>query len=313
MGYHTEFEGRLRITPKLKPSHLKYLQKFNEIRHVVRDAKKLETVADPLREAVGLPVGDDGMFYVGGKSWFDRGEEKDESIINYNARTPKLPGSYCQWRPSDDGGSISWDGMERFYHYVEWLQFLIDTFFKPWGYVIDGQIHWRGEELFDIGSIVVMGNAIELFGDLYVSESDGSARRLRVFLCHSNDDKQPVRELFCKLRADLIEPWLDEQDLIPGQDWEREIKRAVQETDLFIVCLSKNAVDKVGFVQKEIKYALDIADLHPEGRIFIIPLKLEECEVPDRLKRWHWVNYFEEDGYFKLRCAMAKRAEEVSK
>ena len=40
-----------------------------------------------------------------------------------------------------------------------------------------------------------------------------------------------------------------------------------------------------------------LLDEKPEGTIFIIPLKLEECDVPGRLAKRHWVNYFENDGY----------------
>jgi hypothetical protein len=39
-------------------------------------------------------------------------------------------------------------------------------------------------------------------------------------------------------------------------------------------------VTKTGFVQKEIKIAPDAADEQPEGRIYIIPVRLEDCDVP---------------------------------
>src|SRR5205807_1700672 len=105
---------------------------------------------------------------------------------------------------------------------------------------------------------------------------------------------------YYRLRKDRIDPWLDAEDLIPGQDWQQAIKKAVRDSDLFIVCLSRNSVNRVGFVQKEIKYAF--------GSIFIVPLKLEECEVPERLRIWHWVSHFEKDGYIKLRRAFEARA-----
>jgi hypothetical protein len=51
-------------------------------------------------------------------------------------------------------------------------------------------------------------------------------------------------------------------------------------------------------VQKEIKFALDVADEQPEDTIFLIPLKLEECDVPERLARWHWVDPVGPHGYY---------------
>ena len=74
-----------------------------------------------------------------------------------------------------------------------------------------------------------------------------------------------------------------------------------------IVCLSRASITKTGYVQKEIKVALDVADEQPEGTIFLIPLRLEECEVPQRLSRWHWVNLFEPGGYERLLRALTVR------
>jgi formylglycine-generating enzyme required for sulfatase activity len=134
-------------------------------------------------------------------------------------------------------------------------------------------------------------------------------RRLRVFLCHASGDKPAVRDLYRRLCADGIEPWLDEEDLLSGQDWQREILRAVRAADVVIVCLSRASITKAGYVQKEIKFALDVADEQPEGAIFLIPLRLEACEVPERLSRWQWVNLFDDSGYERLMRSLRVRAE----
>jgi RNA polymerase sigma factor (TIGR02999 family) len=136
-------------------------------------------------------------------------------------------------------------------------------------------------------------------------------RKLRLFLCHSADDKPLVRDLYSRLRADKIDAWLDEEDLVPGQDWELEILRAVRAADIVVVCLSKRSVNKTGFVQKEIKLALDVADTQPEGTIFLIPVRVEKCDVPDRLRRWHWVNLYEEEGYARLIRAISVRLSQI--
>ena len=125
-------------------------------------------------------------------------------------------------------------------------------------------------------------------------------RRLQVFLCHASSDKPAVRELHKKLQTDGYRAWLDEEDLLPGQEWQREIPNAVKSSDVVIVCLSRQSITKTGYVQKEIKYALDAADEQPEGKTFLIPLRLELCEVPQRLSRWQWVDLFEAQGYQKL-------------
>ena len=140
------------------------------------------------------------------------------------------------------------------------------------------------------------------------------AQTLRIFLCHSSGDKPMVRELYGKLLVDGFAPWLDEENLLPGEDWREKIPEVVRRSDIVIVCLSGASVTKRGYVQKEIKYALDVADELPENTTFLIPLKLEQCEIPLRLSRWQCVNLFEPKGYSRLLNALevqrAKRSSE---
>lgn len=136
-------------------------------------------------------------------------------------------------------------------------------------------------------------------------------RKLKVFLCHSSGDKPAVRALYQRLRADGVDPWLDEEDLLPGQKWEQEIPKAVRAADAIVVCLSRSSTTKEGYVQKEIKLALDVAEEKPEGTIFFIPLKLEDCDIPERLKGWHAGSLEGEKGYERLRSALQLRATQL--
>jgi TIR domain/NB-ARC domain len=128
--------------------------------------------------------------------------------------------------------------------------------------------------------------------------------RLRVFLCHSSGDKAAVRRLDRRLRTDGIDTWLDERALLPGQEWEPTIREAVREVDVVIVCLSGGSITKSGYVQTEIRHVLDVADEQPEGATFLIPARIEECAVPERLKRWHWVDLHKRGGYKRLLAAL---------
>ena len=141
-----------------------------------------------------------------------------------------------------------------------------------------------------------------------MSDSSPSNRLLRVFLCHGSEDKPVVRGVYHRLRDDGVNPWFDEQDILPGQDWDLEIKSAVRSSDAILVCLSPTSVSKSGYVQKEIKFALDAADEKPDGTLFIIPVKLEECEVPRRLSQWQWVQYSDTEGYSRIIRALRVRA-----
>ena len=133
-------------------------------------------------------------------------------------------------------------------------------------------------------------------------------RPLKVFLCHASVDKPKVRELYRTLKRRGVQPWLDAEDLIPGQNWEVEIPKAILSSDAIIICLTPNSVDKEGYVQKEIKFALDKAMEMPEGRIFLIPARLDECDLPFSLRQYQAVNLYEKTGYTKLMQALKLRA-----
>ena len=122
----------------------------------------------------------------------------------------------------------------------------------------------------------------------------------RVFLCHSNGDKAKVREFYHRLSQDGVNPWLDEEDLLPGQAWEPEIRKAVKSSAAVLAFFSSTSVSSAGYVHKEIQLALDVADEQPPGTIFLIPARLEECEVPERLQHIHWVDLYQANGYEKL-------------
>jgi hypothetical protein len=143
-------------------------------------------------------------------------------------------------------------------------------------------------------------------------------RKLRIFLCHASQDKPIVRELYQKLLAEgWIDPWLDEEKLLPGQDWDMEIEKAVESADVVIVCLSNHSVTKDGYVQRELKFVLDIALEKPEGSIFTIPLRLNDCETPRRLRSWQYVDYFPDEkrnnAYGKLKQSLNIRLESLKK
>ena len=136
-------------------------------------------------------------------------------------------------------------------------------------------------------------------------------RKLRVFLCHASQDKPAVRELYKRLAAESwIDPWLDEEKLLPGQSFDHEIYNAARDSDSIIICLSKVSVAKEGYVNKEIRRALDAADEKPEGAIYIIPLRLDDCTPSfERLKQLHYADYFTPNAHEKLIKSLRLRAD----
>jgi hypothetical protein len=138
-------------------------------------------------------------------------------------------------------------------------------------------------------------------------------KKINVFLCHSSHDKTVVRELYGRLVSkNWINPWLDEEKLLPGQNWDLEIEKAVKESHVVIIFCSEDSVNREGYAQRELKYVLDLALEKEEDTIFIIPLRLGDCEIPRRLKSWQYADYFpesqKEKAFQKLLMSLGVRA-----
>lgn len=120
-------------------------------------------------------------------------------------------------------------------------------------------------------------------------------RPLRVFLSYASQDRPAVRELYQHLNSEgWIDPWLDEEKLTFGQHWTSVIEDALDAADVVIIFLSKNSVQKEGFIQRELNYAWEISLEKPRNDIFLIPFRLDDCEVPRYLRSRQWGDYFGE-------------------
>jgi formylglycine-generating enzyme required for sulfatase activity len=131
---------------------------------------------------------------------------------------------------------------------------------------------------------------------------------VKIFLAHAREDKAQVRMLYAELKARGLDPWLDEIDILPGQNWKEEIANAIPQAGVFLACLSSRAVGKVGYIQNEFRLALSAFGERPPGSIYLIPVRLDDCEVPDlkiperglALRDIQWVDLWQEGGLERL-------------
>jgi hypothetical protein len=151
MGYSTDFEGQFNLDKPLTVPQFNYLRAFSETRHMRRDNDQLMNRTDTLRAKVGLPLGVEGEFYV---------VDDEYAVLDGNQEPATQPGLWCKWVPTEDGEGIEWSGAEKFYDYVEWLEYIIKNFLKPWGLTLNGEVTWEGEDNKDIGKIIVKDNRV---------------------------------------------------------------------------------------------------------------------------------------------------------
>lgn len=134
-------------------------------------------------------------------------------------------------------------------------------------------------------------------------------RKLRVFLCHASEDNiivDTINELL--KQQDWIDTWIDDEDLLPGQEFELVIEEALRSADVVLICLSNKSIKKEGYVQLEVKQAIDYAKEKPDDTIYLIPLLLDDCIPPTSLKRWKPAQYSSREDFEKLLESLKIRA-----
>jgi len=118
----------------------------------------------------------------------------------------------------------------------------------------------------------------------------------KVFISYAAEDYSSAERLYDAFAAGEIDPWLDRKKLRPGQYWQLHIDRAIRSADFVLILISRNSATKRGFVQREVKQALDIWQDKLEEDVFLIPCRIEDCDVPDALRRFQWVDLFSTQG-----------------
>ena len=150
MGYTTEFQGQFHVNKTIDEDTKKLINGIASTRRMKRQ---------------GLPekFGVDGEFYYDPYT-SNFGQDSDEYVVDYNTPPRTQPGLWLQWIVSDCGNHIHWDGNEKCYSYVEWLQYLIDKILAPRGYELSGYVHYYGEERSDFGTLSVEnGKVVNLY------------------------------------------------------------------------------------------------------------------------------------------------------
>jgi len=135
------------------------------------------------------------------------------------------------------------------------------------------------------------GASVEIDGlGTFVPDSQRGFRfvarnRPKVFVAYVQEDAAAAERLFENLENRGFDPWLDRRKLMPGQNWPRSIEEAISTSEFFLACFSHRSVKKKGGFQAEIRYALDCTQRIPLDEIFMIPVRLDSCPVPERIQR----------------------------
>lgn len=122
----------------------------------------------------------------------------------------------------------------------------------------------------------------------------------QIFLSYTRDDEEKIIALYAQLSEAGFSPWIDRKNILPGADWAHSIEQAIQQCDFFFICLSKKSANRRGEVQKEVRLAFEKQKGMLPGDIYLIPIKLEECEIPEQFSRLQVISLFETGAWDRL-------------
>jgi len=128
-----------------------------------------------------------------------------------------------------------------------------------------------------------------------------SAKRVRypstksVFFSYVHSDKSRVREIATDLKIAGLNVWLDEDELLPGQDWLQKIEEAIKQSDAMLVFVSKNTKERPGSFYQELKIIHRNLRLARNRKPRLIPVRLDPVVPPFDLKNYMWVDVFSKE------------------
>jgi hypothetical protein len=102
-----------------------------------------------------------------------------------------------------------------------------------------------------------------------------------VFISYAREDIEMVEKIYDDFLNSGVVPWLDQEEILPGDNWKLKIKEAIKSCTYFLAVLSSNSVSKTGYVQKELKMALEMLEEKPPNERFLIPVKINDCKPQD--------------------------------
>lgn len=106
----------------------------------------------------------------------------------------------------------------------------------------------------------------------------------QIFISYASPDKNRVIPFYDALKNKGFNVWMDCQCLLPGQNWDFEIKRSFTKSNFVLAFISSNSINRRGYVQRELKLALDKLTEKLIDDIYIIPVLLDDnLQLPDEL------------------------------
>ncbi|WP_263353324.1 TIR domain-containing protein [Acidicapsa acidisoli] len=135
-------------------------------------------------------------------------------------------------------------------------------------------------------------------GKAAATDTESSRRKAspQIFISHARGDVEKVKLISDSLREAGFRPWLDSEQILPGQRWATEIYSAIEKSDFFLIFLSKESLNVNGRAYAENELRILESVLQSKDKAVVIPVRLDDVDPPMPLRGYRWIDYFAKDG-----------------
>ena len=103
------------------------------------------------------------------------------------------------------------------------------------------------------------------------------------FISYVKEDREFVEYIVDVLRQNDVEVWLDKDDIALGMRWKDSIRNAIRDGKFFVPIFSRNWENREkSYANEELTLAIDELRQRPTNRTWYVPLRIDECALPDR-------------------------------
>jgi sulfatase modifying factor 1 len=109
----------------------------------------------------------------------------------------------------------------------------------------------------------------------------------QIFVSYAHQDSHFARRLAQDLRQQGLSVWIAPDSIRPGEKWVEAINRGLDESGVFVLALTPNAVES-RWVKDETHVAIE---LNAEEKLRFMPLLVKPCDIPPLWRVHQQINF----------------------
>lgn len=130
--------------------------------------------------------------------------------------------------------------------------------------------------------------------------------RGKVFISYARADSEFVDRLYAFLKENGYAPWLDRENISPGEDFRKAIRGAIHDCDAFLLVISRNSAGRDGVIAGELREGLKLLSERLDSG-YLIPIRIDDTAIPADVEHLHAIDARKAEDWSKLAIALQEK------